>query len=77
MKVKDGNSPLSLIRLLTHIENIRRNLGHGKEEDAHEFLKYVIDALQLNYIWEAGRNPLNSLDEETTLIGLIFGSNLR
>ncbi|GJV50391.1 ubiquitin carboxyl-terminal hydrolase 17-like protein [Tanacetum coccineum] len=41
MKAKDGNSPLSLIRLLTYIENIGSNLGHGKEEDAHEFLKVI------------------------------------
>ncbi|CAI9266423.1 unnamed protein product [Lactuca saligna] len=78
MKAKDGNSPLSPIRILTHIENIGSNLGHGKEEDAHEFLRYVIDALQAVCIKEAaGANALNSLEEETSLIGLTFGGYLR
>ncbi|KAJ0795970.1 putative ubiquitinyl hydrolase 1 [Helianthus annuus] len=76
MKAKDGNSPLSPVRILTHIENIGSNLGHGKEEDAHEFLRYVIDALQSACIKEAKRN-LNSFEEETTLIGLTFGGYLR
>lgn len=39
LKAKNGNSPLSPIRILSQIENIGSNLGHGKEEDAHEFLR--------------------------------------
>ncbi|XP_071717550.1 ubiquitin carboxyl-terminal hydrolase 17-like [Rutidosis leptorrhynchoides] len=77
MKAKNGYSPLSPIHILTHIENMGSNLGHGKEEDAHEFLRYVIDALQSSCIKEAGSNALNSLEEETTLIGLTFGGYLR
>ncbi|KAM0023945.1 putative ubiquitinyl hydrolase 1 [Helianthus debilis subsp. tardiflorus] len=76
-KAKDGISPLSPIRMLTHIENVGSNLGHGKEEDAHEFLRYVIDALQSVCIKESKRKSLNSLEEETTLIGLTFGGYLR
>ncbi|GKB65234.1 hypothetical protein Tco_0921420, partial [Tanacetum coccineum] len=40
--------------LLTRIENIGSNLGHEKEEDAHEFLRYVVDAQQSVFIREAG-----------------------
>ncbi|KAI7733324.1 hypothetical protein M8C21_021317, partial [Ambrosia artemisiifolia] len=76
-KAKDGISPLSPIRILTHIENVGSNLGHGKEEDAHEFLRYVIDALQSVCIKESRKKSLNSLEEETTLIGLTFGGYLR
>ncbi|KAJ9560383.1 hypothetical protein OSB04_005543 [Centaurea solstitialis] len=77
MKAKDGNSTLSPIRILTHIENIGSNLGHGREEDAHEFLRYVVDALQSVCIKEAGKSALNSLEEETTIVGLTFGGYLR
>ncbi|XP_076890346.1 ubiquitin carboxyl-terminal hydrolase 17-like isoform X2 [Bidens hawaiensis] len=76
-KAKDGISPLSPIHILTHIENIGSNLGHGKEEDAHEFLRYVIDALQSVCIKESRKKSLNPLEEETTLIGLTFGGYLR
>ncbi|KAL7600031.1 hypothetical protein Lser_V15G21626 [Lactuca serriola] len=64
MREKDGNSPSPLFPLciLTHIENIGSNLGHGKEEDAHEFLRYVIDALQVVCIKEvAGPNALQAV----------------
>lgn len=38
LKAKGGNSPLSPVRLLSQIEN-KSNLGHGRQEDAHEFLR--------------------------------------
>lgn len=39
LKAKEGNSPLSPIRIVSHLENIGSNLGNGQEEDAHEFLR--------------------------------------
>ncbi|KAI3758365.1 hypothetical protein L6452_05925 [Arctium lappa] len=77
LKAKDGTSPLSPIRILSQIENIGSNLGHGREEDAHEFLRYAIDALQSVCLKEAGTSASNPLEEETTLIGLTFGGYLR
>ncbi|KAI3508869.1 hypothetical protein L1887_23889 [Cichorium endivia] len=77
LKGKNGNSPLSPIRILSQIENIGSNLGHGRQEDAHEFLRYAIDTLQSVCLKEAGTNSSNSLEEETTLIGLTFGGYLR
>ena len=42
LKVKEGRSPLSPIGIISHLPSIGRQLGNGKEEDAHEFLRYVI-----------------------------------
>ena len=39
MNTKQGKSPLSPIGILSHLHNIGSNFGHGKEEDAHEFLR--------------------------------------
>jgi len=39
VKAKQGKSPLSPIGIISHIKNIGKNLGHGREEDAHEFLR--------------------------------------
>ncbi|KAD4586149.1 hypothetical protein E3N88_23750 [Mikania micrantha] len=77
LKARNGNSSLSPIRILSHIENIGSSLNHGREEDAHEFLRYAIDTLQSVCLKEAGRKVPNSLEEETTLIGLTFGGYLR
>lgn len=41
LKAKDGNSPLSPSSIISHLESIGSNLGNGREEDAHEFLRYI------------------------------------
>ncbi|XP_057469873.1 ubiquitin carboxyl-terminal hydrolase 17-like [Actinidia eriantha] len=77
LKAKEGTSPLSPIGILSQIQNIGSNLGSGREEDAHEFLRYAIDTMQSVCLKEAGVNASGSLEEETTLIGLTFGGYLR
>lgn len=77
LKAKEGSGPLSPIRILSHIENIGSHLGYGREEDAHEFLRYAIDTMQSICLKEAGARTSGTLNEETTLIGLTFGGYLR
>ncbi|XP_020677274.1 ubiquitin carboxyl-terminal hydrolase 17 isoform X1 [Dendrobium catenatum] len=77
IKVKQGKSPVSPNGIISHIHDIGGNFGHGREEDAHEFLRYSIDALQSACLKEAGASIVGELAEETTLIQLIFGGYLR
>ncbi|XP_077212938.1 ubiquitin-specific protease 16 [Tasmannia lanceolata] len=77
LKSKEGKSPLSPIGILSQIQSIGCNLGHGREEDAHEFLRYAIDKMQSVCLKEGGVNAVGPLAEETTLIQLIFGGYLR
>ncbi|XP_008802270.2 ubiquitin carboxyl-terminal hydrolase 18-like [Phoenix dactylifera] len=77
MMAKQGKSPLSPAGILSHLSNIGSNFGHGREEDAHEFLRYAIEAMQSACLKEAGTNVTGPLVEETTLIQLIFGGYLR
>ncbi|XP_009609184.1 ubiquitin carboxyl-terminal hydrolase 17 [Nicotiana tomentosiformis] len=77
LKAKDGTSPLSPISIISHLESIGSNLGNGREEDAHEFLRYVIDTMQSICLREAGVSASGSFEEETTLVGLMFGGYLR
>ncbi|KAI4389472.1 hypothetical protein MLD38_001694 [Melastoma candidum] len=76
LKAKVGISPISPIEIVSHLRNIGSQLSNGRQEDAHEFLRYVIDAMQSICLAESGRK-CTSLDEETTLIGLTFGGYLR
>lgn len=39
LKAKEGKSPLSPIGILSQLRNIGSQLGNGREEDAHEFLR--------------------------------------
>ncbi|KAK6116161.1 hypothetical protein DH2020_008430 [Rehmannia glutinosa] len=73
-KAKEGNYPLSPARIMSQMQHVASHLVHGKEEDAHEFLRYAIDAMQLVCLKEAGVKVPTSLDEETTLLGLTFGA---
>lgn len=43
LKVKEGRSPLSPVGIISQLPNIGRQLGNGKEEDAHEFLRCVTE----------------------------------
>ncbi|GAY41504.1 hypothetical protein CUMW_059960, partial [Citrus unshiu] len=77
LRAKDGKSPLSPIGILSRLQSIGSQLGNGREEDAHEFLRYAIDTMQSVCIEEAGVNASGPLEDETTLIGLTFGGYLR
>lgn len=77
LKAKGGSSPVSPISILSQIQKIGSHLSNGREEDAHEFLRYAIDTMQSSCLKEAGVSASSSLDEETTLMGLTFGGYLR
>ncbi|GAV59241.1 LOW QUALITY PROTEIN: UCH domain-containing protein, partial [Cephalotus follicularis] len=64
LKGREGNSPLSPINILSKIK-IGTHLGQGREEDAHEFLRYAVDTMQSVCLKEAGAT--GALAEETTI----------
>ncbi|KAL4197256.1 hypothetical protein AMTRI_Chr04g187370 [Amborella trichopoda] len=76
LSAREGKSSVSPIKILSQIQNIGSNLGYGREEDAHEFLRYAIDKMQSVCLEEAGKNAMGPLMEETTLIQLTFGGYL-
>uniref|UniRef100_A0A2N9ENU9 USP domain-containing protein n=1 Tax=Fagus sylvatica TaxID=28930 RepID=A0A2N9ENU9_FAGSY len=74
-KAREGYSPLSPIGILSKIHKIGSHLGHGREEDAHEFLRYAVDTMQSVCLKGVGAE--GPVAEETTLVGLTFGGYLR
>ncbi|KAK9949414.1 hypothetical protein M0R45_004938 [Rubus argutus] len=74
-KAREGKSLLSPIKILSKIHRIGSHLGHGKEEDAHEFLRYAVDTMQSVCLKEA--EAIGPLAEQTTLVGMTFGGHLR
>ncbi|KAI4389819.1 hypothetical protein MLD38_002001 [Melastoma candidum] len=77
LKFKEGKSPVSPIGIVSHLRNIGSQLSNGKEEDAHEFLRCVIDRMQSDFLRACGKKVSGSKEEEMTLIGLTFGGYLR
>ncbi|XP_030528463.1 ubiquitin carboxyl-terminal hydrolase 16-like isoform X1 [Rhodamnia argentea] len=76
LRMNEGKSPISPIGIVSHLRNIGRQLGNGKEEDAHEFLRCAIDKMQSDCLLDSGKKVCRS-KEEATLIGLTFGGYLR
>ncbi|KAL5102536.1 hypothetical protein RYX36_006863 [Vicia faba] len=77
LKSKDTKSPLSPIGILSQLQNIGSQLGNGREEDAHEFLRYVVETMQSVCVMECGVDASDALKEQTNLVGLTFGGYLR
>uniref|UniRef100_A0A8C9F398 ubiquitinyl hydrolase 1 n=1 Tax=Pavo cristatus TaxID=9049 RepID=A0A8C9F398_PAVCR len=69
-----GNAikPVSFIR---DLKKIARHFRFGSQEDAHEFLRYTIDAMQKACL--SGCTRLDRQTQATTLVHQIFGGYLR
>ncbi|KAM4662190.1 ubiquitin carboxyl-terminal hydrolase 36 [Discoglossus pictus] len=69
-----GNAikPVSFIR---ELKKIARHFRFGSQEDAHEFLRYTIDAMQKACL--NGYAKLDRQSQATTLVHQIFGGYLR
>ncbi|GJN03802.1 hypothetical protein PR202_ga21282 [Eleusine coracana subsp. coracana] len=74
---KQAKTALSPTGILSHLHDIGSSFGPGKQEDAHEFLRYAIEAMQSVCLKEARKGGAHQLAEETTLVQLIFGGYLR
>ncbi|KAL6345860.1 hypothetical protein AAG906_017619 [Vitis piasezkii] len=70
--------PFSPINILSRLPSIGGNLGYGKQEDAHEFMRFAIDTMQSVCLDEfGGEKAVHPSSQETTLIQHIFGGHLQ
>ncbi|EFH48601.1 hypothetical protein ARALYDRAFT_911000 [Arabidopsis lyrata subsp. lyrata] len=65
LKARGGESPLSPIKILSKLQKIGNNLSPGKQEKAHEFLRYAVETMQYVFLKEA--HAAGPFAEETTL----------
>lgn len=70
--------PFAPTNILSHLPNIGGNLGVGRQEDAHEFMRFAIDKMQSACLDEYGGEKAVDLSiQETTIIQHIFGGRLQ
>ncbi|KAF5743383.1 ubiquitin carboxyl-terminal hydrolase 18-like isoform X2 [Tripterygium wilfordii] len=70
--------PFSPINILSRLPKIGGNLGYGRQEDAHEFMRFAIDTMQSVCLDEyGGEKAVHPSAQETTLIQHIFGGHLQ
>ncbi|KAL3876474.1 hypothetical protein ACJMK2_034317 [Sinanodonta woodiana] len=61
--------------ILQKLKLIARQMSWGRQEDAHEFLRFVIEAMQK--ACHNGYTKLDKFSKETTVVNRIFGGFLR
>ncbi|XP_050268164.1 ubiquitin carboxyl-terminal hydrolase 18-like isoform X1 [Quercus robur] len=77
-KASQSLQAFSPINILSRLPNIGGNLGYGRQEDAHEFMRFAIDTMQSVCLDEfGGEKAVDSSSQETTLIQHIFGGHLQ
>ena len=62
------------VALVSRLKAIARHMRVGRQEDAHEFLRYLLDAMQNDFL-KAFHNSSPS-EKETSLLHCIFGGKL-
>ncbi|KAK8473020.1 hypothetical protein PHAVU_001G043700 [Phaseolus vulgaris] len=68
----------SPMNILSRLPNIGGTLGYGRQEDAHEFMRFSIDTMQSVCLDEfGGEKAVPPNLQETTLIQHIFGGRLQ
>eukprot|EP00249_Psilotum_nudum_P008207 c21118_g1_i1 orf=82-2181(+) len=77
-RVRESQIPFSPIGILSQIRNIGNHLGYGRQEDAHEFMRFAVDSMQSICLHEVGgEKAVDPRSQETTFIQHIFGGHLR
>ncbi|XP_024518765.1 ubiquitin carboxyl-terminal hydrolase 23 [Selaginella moellendorffii] len=61
--------------MVKNLRSISRAFQPWRQEDAHEFLRYLMEALQKDCL--PSKTPMNSPEQEKTLLYKIFGGRLR
>ncbi|PUZ59696.1 hypothetical protein GQ55_4G063100 [Panicum hallii var. hallii] len=77
-RASESIHPFSPVNILSHLPNIGGNLGYGRQEDAHEFMRFAIDKMQSACLDEyGGEKAVDLSTQETTIIQHIFGGRLQ
>ncbi|CAI0376528.1 unnamed protein product [Linum tenue] len=77
-RASQSSHPFSPINILSRLPKIGGNLGYGRQEDAHEFMRFAIDTMQSVCLDEfGGEKAVDPASQETTLVQHIFGGHLQ
>jgi len=73
---KSGNITKPIL-VYNRLKLICKHMVHGRQEDAHEFMRYLIESLEKSYLHSVGGSKLDSRSKETNPLGQIFGGYIR
>ncbi|GLH14471.1 Ubiquitin carboxyl-terminal hydrolase 36, partial [Gryllus bimaculatus] len=59
------------------LKMICKHMVHGQQEDAHEFMRYLIESMEETYLVRFKGEKLDNYSKETTPLNQIFGGYMR
>ncbi|KAI5645357.1 ubiquitin carboxyl-terminal hydrolase domain-containing protein [Phthorimaea operculella] len=75
---KSGGAPIKPWQVYSKLRLICRHLTPGRQEDAHEFLRYLVEAMEKCYLTRIPNSEkLDQYSKETTPLNQILGGYLR
>ncbi|EFN76140.1 ubiquitin carboxyl-terminal hydrolase 36 isoform X2 [Harpegnathos saltator] len=74
--LKSGGA-IKPFHIYNKLKSICRTMMHGQQEDAHEFLRYLLEGMERAYLTRHKATKLDSYSKETTPINQIFGGYIR
>ncbi|CAH2091070.1 unnamed protein product [Euphydryas editha] len=75
---KSGGVPIKPWQVYSKLRLICRHLTLGRQEDAHEFLRYLVEAMEKSYLSRfINSDKLDQYSKETTPLNQILGGYLR
>ncbi|XP_047534809.1 ubiquitin carboxyl-terminal hydrolase 36 [Vanessa atalanta] len=75
---KSGGVPIKPWQVYSKLRLICRHLTLGRQEDAHEFLRYLVEAMEKSYLARfINSDKLDQYSKETTPLNQILGGYLR
>ncbi|PNF25263.1 hypothetical protein B7P43_G12579 [Cryptotermes secundus] len=63
--------------IYNRLKLICKHLVHGQQEDAHEFMRYLLESMEKSYLTRYKDLKLDSYSKETTPLNQIFGGYIR
>ncbi|XP_034251240.1 ubiquitin carboxyl-terminal hydrolase 36-like isoform X1 [Thrips palmi] len=72
------NTAIVKPHLITNkLKMICRHMSHGSQEDAHEFMRHLLENMEKAYLVRCKAQKLDAYSKETTPINQIFGGYMR
>ncbi|XP_047966144.1 ubiquitin carboxyl-terminal hydrolase 15-like [Salvia hispanica] len=78
MMLRQNGGPLSPVNILMYIRSLNAQIGDGSQEDAHEFLRFLVASMQTICLEGfGGEKAVDPRLQDTTFIQHTFGGSLR